>query len=234
VTRVRIRFSKRGKVRFISHRDLARVWERALARASVPVAYTEGFSPRPKLHFGLALSVGYESEAEYLDVDLAVSEGEIDLHTLPDRLTGALPAGIDVQHLALTPSTGATSLQQAVTSCSWRIQLRDTTADQARCAVHRLLAASTLMVTRTRKGREVVDDLRPYLLDLVVTEHAGDVFLDAELGTQPRGVRPAELLSAFDPPLTERSVCRLHQWIACDGGRAEPLPSPPRSPAGAP
>ena len=59
--RQRVRFTKRGKVRFLSHRDLARVWERALRRAGIRVAYSEGFSPRPKVSFGLALSTWYES-----------------------------------------------------------------------------------------------------------------------------------------------------------------------------
>ena len=58
-SRYRIRFSKLGKIRFTSHRDVARMWERALRRATLPVAYTEGFSPHPKLSFGLALSTGH-------------------------------------------------------------------------------------------------------------------------------------------------------------------------------
>ena len=69
-SRVRVRFSKHGKVRFTSHRDVARIWERALRRARVPVAYSAGFNPRPKIAFGLALSTGYSSDAEYLDVEL--------------------------------------------------------------------------------------------------------------------------------------------------------------------
>ena len=67
---VRIRFAKRGKVRFISHRDVARAFERAFRIEQLPLAFTEGFSPRPKVSFGLALSVGHESDAEYLDVDV--------------------------------------------------------------------------------------------------------------------------------------------------------------------
>ncbi|MDE0216199.1 MAG: TIGR03936 family radical SAM-associated protein, partial [bacterium] len=67
-TRVRLRYSKAGRIRFTSHRDVARIWERSLRRTGLPVAQTEGFSPRAKLHFGLALATGYESEAEYLDV----------------------------------------------------------------------------------------------------------------------------------------------------------------------
>ena len=71
MTRVRVRFTKLGKVRWTSHRDVARMWERALRRAELPVAYTEGFTPRPKVSFGLALPTGHESVAEYLDLELA-------------------------------------------------------------------------------------------------------------------------------------------------------------------
>ena len=83
MNRVRLRFSKLGKVRWTSHRDVARMWERALRRAEVRVAYSEGFSPRPKLAFGLALSTGHESLGEYLDV------GCLD-HPLQGRVAGLL------------------------------------------------------------------------------------------------------------------------------------------------
>ena len=68
---VRVRYAKRGKIRWISHRDVARAFERALRIERLPLAFTLGFSPRPKVSFGLALSTGYESEAEYLDLELS-------------------------------------------------------------------------------------------------------------------------------------------------------------------
>src|SRR5690349_19784900 len=98
--KVRIRFSKLGKIRFTSHRDVARIWERALRRAAVPVAYTEGFSPHPKLSFGLALSTGHESLGEYLDVDIDGSAEPVDVEDLPARLDPGLPIGLDVQAAA--------------------------------------------------------------------------------------------------------------------------------------
>ena len=88
--RVRIRYTVTGKIRFLGHRDVARAWERALRRAGQPVAYSEGFSPRPKLHFGLALSVGHESLAEYVDVDFSCL-----LYTSPsprDRTRSRMPS----------------------------------------------------------------------------------------------------------------------------------------------
>ena len=83
---VRLRFSKRGKVRFVSHRDLARTFERAFrCRRRCPLAFTQGFSPRPKVSLGLALGVGHESDAEYLDLELI---DPIDV----DGLAGGSPA----------------------------------------------------------------------------------------------------------------------------------------------
>src|SRR3954470_582253 len=112
--KVRIRFSKLGKIRFTSHRDVARIWERALRRATVPVAYTEGFSPHPKLSFGLALSTGHESLGEYLDIELTEP---LDTEDLKARLDPCLPIGIDVQEAAEIES-GTPSLQQAVVCCT--------------------------------------------------------------------------------------------------------------------
>ena len=224
--KVRVRFAKRGKVRFTSHRDLARMWERALRRAELAVDYTQGFSPRPKLHFGLALPTGAESEGEYLDIDLTEpADGALDLDpaSLPDRLTPCLPDGITVQAAAIV-DTGIMSLQQAVTSCTWRLDASGTTAHHAAEAVERALAADELIVTRERKGKAVTDDLRPYILALAVTDSTPDgVELETELGTQPRSLRPAELLLALDPPLVERRVCRTHQWMTLDGVRSEPV-----------
>src|SRR4029453_6752080 len=111
-----------------SHRDVARMWERALRRAEVPVQRTEGFSPRPRLSFGLALSTGHESLGEYLDVDLVPGEAPIDVDELPARLDPCLPVGIDAQ-AALAIAPGTPSLQQAVTSCTWRIEVTGVTPD---------------------------------------------------------------------------------------------------------
>ena len=113
--KLRVRYSKLGRVRFVSHRDGTRLWERALRRVGLPVAYSQGFTPRPKLSFGLALPTGAESVAEYLDVDL-VDEVPTDpadpaSAELLASLSAALPVGIDVHALA-PPDQGAGSLQE--------------------------------------------------------------------------------------------------------------------------
>ncbi|MCY3851053.1 MAG: TIGR03936 family radical SAM-associated protein [Acidimicrobiaceae bacterium] len=217
--RIRIRFTKHGKVRFTSHRDVARIFQRALRRAGLPVAYSQGFSPRPKIAFGLALSTGHESEAEYLDIDLDPERTNgLEMGDLPARLSNELPEGMAVTAAVIIDRRTA-SLQQAVTSCTWQIDVVDVDADTVAGAVARALAAESLVVTRERKGREVTDDLRPGILSLDVEgpveaeEHEGSrVRLLAELATQPRALRVSELLGALDPPLVEHRVLRLHQW----------------------
>ena len=226
--RLRIRYSKKGKVRFISHRDVARIWERALRRVGVAVAYSQGFSPRPKLSFGLALSTGHESEAEFLDLELSDEDGDwtavrgVDLAA---RLTAALPVGLDV--VAVAPVEKGDSLQQAVTSCTWAIEVDDVDREYMDAWVAGVLSREEIVVERERKGKPVVEDLRPHVLalDVTGTTETG-IRLSADLGTQPRALRPTELLAAMDPPLTARTVCRMNQWMSQGDGREEPLMVP--------
>ena len=225
-SRYRIRFSKLGKIRFTSHRDVARMWERALRRATLPVAYTEGFSPHPKLSFGLALSTGHESLGEYLDIDMAEP---VDVERIPARLDPCLPIGLDVQ-VAAEIESGTPSLQQVVTSCTWRIEVVGLGAAELVERVGTCLGADSLVVTRERKGHKVTDDLRPAIVSLEMTDGTAVI---AELATQPRGLRPSELIALLasqpDDELIEGHVCRLHQWLSTDGAREEPLPLPHRA-----
>lgn len=230
--RVRLRYTKLGKVRFLGHRDLARCLERALRRAEVPVARTGGFSPRAKVAFGLALPTGAESIAEYLDLDL-VEGAEVDPTSLPDALSVVLPPGVDVVAAAPVPP-GDGSLQQAVTSSEWEVALAGADPLEASAGVDRALAADALPFTYERKGVQAEADLRPALLSLTVLLPVviGDaVRLHMELasaaGAGGRTVRPSEVVSALWPHLAAGRVRRVTQWIDRDGERREPLPLPP-------
>jgi radical SAM-linked protein len=221
---VRIRFAKHGKVRFISHRDVARAFERAFRIERLPLAFTQGFVPRPKVSFGLALSVGHESDAEYLDVELVEA---VPLDPLAGRLSGALPEGIDVTGVAALADR-APALQDSVTAVTYRVTVTEggdvPGAEDLAAAVERALARSELPVTRSRKGREVTEDIRPIVRSMTVVgvEDLGPV-LDLELSTNPRGARPAEVLAAVDGDLVDRRVLRTNQWIERGGARLEPL-----------
>ena len=225
--RIRVRFAKTGKVRWTSHRDVARAWERAVRRVRLPIAYSQGFSPHPKVHFGLALSTGHESLAEFIDIDLVDDAEAPELHDLPERLSAALPVGIDVTSVAEIPTT-SDSLQQAVTSCEWSVEVRDADPTAVAVAIRRCLDAPELIVTRQRKGKDVTDDVRPYLLDLSVvgpTTTGTEIF--AHLATQPRGLRISELIALLNADWTEGRVRRISQWTLLDGLRCEPLAGSP-------
>lgn len=219
--RVRVRFAKTGKVRWTSHRDVARMFERAFRRTQLPLAYSEGFSPRPKVSFGLALPTGAESVAEYLDLEIA-PDAVVDVIELQARLTEALPVGMEVTAAAVIDDR-ADSLQQEVTSCTWVVELPDLDAAHVAGLAAEVLSTTALPVSRERKGKWATDDLRRAIVSLEA-EGSALVF---ELTTQPRGVRPTEVLAAVRPDLELGTVRRTHQWIERDGARFEPLGAEP-------
>lgn len=242
--RLRIRFTKAGKIRFVSHRDVARLFERAMRIVRLPMAYSEGFSPRPKLSFGLALSVGHESDAEYLDVEVTEMP---DVESLAATLTDALPDGLSVEAVIVLEQ-GAASLQQIITSCTWRIEVLGAPTDRVAAAVADTLAAPELLLERVRKGKTAVADVRPAILALRVVgpakhglpaKHGTE--LEVELSNESTSLRPSELIEVLgrqvagseesepDGALIEGRVRRTHQWIEVDGIRSEPVSRPDAS-----
>jgi radical SAM-linked protein len=228
---VRLTYSKRGKVRWISHRDVARAFERAFRIEQLPLAFTEGFSPRPKVSFGLALSTGHESDAEYLDLELV---SETDLDALPRAISGALPDGITVVG-AVGLVDRAPALMDVVTSVEWEVSVVDRdAAPLARgvltSAVQDAMQLPVLETLRRRKGREVTEDVRPVIASIDVHDdpNGNDSRVTMELRTQPRSAKPGDVLAAIASAtalscgLAEAQVLRTHQWIERDGARLEP------------
>jgi radical SAM-linked protein len=104
VQRLRIRYAKRGRLRFTSHRDFSRAFERAVFRARVPMAYSSGFNPHPRISYAGAAPTGSASEAEYLEIALAEVVDPAAVHA---QLDEALPDGLDL--LEVVPSAGGRS-----------------------------------------------------------------------------------------------------------------------------
>jgi radical SAM-linked protein len=164
VQRIRVRFAKRGRLRFLSHRDVARSVERAVRRAGIPVAHSHGFSPHPRLSWIGAAPTGAASEAEYLEIGLT---RPVDPAELAAALDAALPDGLDV--LAAVEAEG-TPLAERIEASEWRIELPGVAPQHLRDAVAALVAAESVVVERvTPSGRREVD-VRAALVRSTVTE----------------------------------------------------------------
>jgi radical SAM-linked protein len=152
VQRVRVRFAKRGRLRFLSHRDVARSFERAVRRAAVPVAHSHGFSPHPRLSWIGAAPTGAASEAEFMEIGLTTP---VDPAVLAKALDVALPAGLDV--LDAVVADGA-ALADRIDASRWLVELPGVEPGALRAALDALLATDTLVVERiTPNGRRQID-----------------------------------------------------------------------------
>ncbi len=151
VQRLRIRYAKRGRLRFTSHRDFSRAFERALVRSRVPMAYSSGFHPHPRISYAGAAPTGSASEAEYLEIGLAE---RLDPDSVRESLDAVMPDGLDVIGIAESPGG---SLADLLTASRWQL---DTTADPdaLEAAVAAFLAADAVPVERmTKKGMREFD-----------------------------------------------------------------------------
>jgi radical SAM-linked protein len=158
--RIRVRFAKAGKLRFISAIDLGRVWERALRKADLPIAYSEGFSPHPKVSFGDALPLGYASAAEFAELSFG---GTVDLGVMTARLNKAFPEGLAVLD-AVEFQEGGKRLGRLLQASLWTLDYAS--PDGLADAVAALPEDGPLPVQRERKGEMISADLRPPLVGI--------------------------------------------------------------------
>jgi radical SAM-linked protein len=205
VQRVRLRYAKRGRLRFTSHRDFARAFERALRRAQVPMAYSAGFSPHPKVSYANACPTGTASEAEYLELALA---RRCDPTSLGAALDEALPAGLDVVEVRETPTERHGSLADRLQASAWEIRLPGPAAAAVESAVEALLATDEVLVERLTKSGVRTFDARGAVVRLTVRDApAADVgvpagsegcaILDMVVRHVTPAVRPDDVLSAL-------------------------------------
>ncbi|MGW1716559.1 TIGR03936 family radical SAM-associated protein [Streptomyces sp. NPDC002156] len=144
--RIRLRYTKRGRLRFTSHRDFQRAFERALRRAEVPMAYSAGFTPHPKVSYANAAATGTGSEAEYLEIALTEARDPDKLRELLDE---SLPTGLDIVDAVEARTSG---LADRLTASVWELRLEGVAPEDARRAVDLFNAAETVEVQRLAKN----------------------------------------------------------------------------------
>ena len=190
VQRLRIRYAKRGRLRFTSHRDFSRAFERAVFRARIPMAYSSGFNPHPRISYAGAAPTGSASEAEYLEIALAEV---VDPAQVSEALAEALPDGLDLVEVAESPGGSLADLLQA---SRWQIDLAAALAD-TRAAVEAFLATGSVLVRRmTKKGMREFD-CRAAVLSLSAEDSPDGSRLIVALRHTVPAVRPDDVLSGL-------------------------------------
>ncbi len=191
VQRLRFRFGKDGPARFISHLDLARALERALNRARLPVAYTQGFNRRPRLQFAAALPLGFTSEAELADVWLLE---QVEPETARQQLMSRMAPGITVHEIWQVPLTAPA--MQAVTAEATFVAFLPAEIDVAALQQRVVAALAAQTLPRTRRGKAY--DLRQLIHDLALAQVDDDWQLTLRLALEPGATgRPDETLAAL-------------------------------------
>ena len=233
--RLRIRYAKRGRLRFTSHRDFSRAFERAIFRARIPMAYSSGFNPHPRISYAGASPTGSASEAEYLEIGLAEAIDPARAHA---DIDDALPEGLDV--IEVVASSGG-SIADRLEASWWQITLPDTPVDETRRAVARLLDTEEVIVERMTKKGVRSFDARAAIVSAVVAEgpaeRASCAILDVVLRHGSPSVRPDDVLAALHGASGLRVTAALQQRLAQgpldpeDGTVGDPL-TPDRDAAG--
>ena len=190
VQRLRIRYAKRGRLRFTSHRDFSRALERAIFRARLPMAYSSGFNPHPRISYAGAAPTGSASEAEYFEIGLAEVVDPVAVHR---ELDEALPEGLDV--VEVVESLGG-SLADLLEASHWVVDLT-AAPTETEVAVSTFLATETVGVERmTKKGlREF--DCRAAVVSLTTEPHGEGTRLDLVLRHAVPAVRPDDVLAGL-------------------------------------
>jgi radical SAM-linked protein len=213
--RLRLRFSKGDRLKYVSHLDLARTLERAFRRAGLPVAHSQGFNPRPRMQIAAALPVGVTGHAEYLDVWLTEAVVPEDVAA---RLRSCLPPGLEVSRVEET-ELRAPALQSKMRAAEYRAEVQNQEPTEAVCSrVRALLDAPAILRQRQHKGKLQTYDLRPLIQGLTVEPgQKGGHVLTMRLQASPQGAgRPDEVLAALGLSLGSYTIERTNLCFEFD------------------
>lgn len=200
--RIRVKFAKTEPMRFTSHLDLYRAWERLLRRAGIPVTFSQGYNPRPRIQLAAPLPLGITSSCEIIDIWL--SNGSHDPGAVKSRLIQVQPPGIEIQEVIFV-DPDSPPLQKMVHASEYAVALLDPTPNLD-TKIATLLNSESIL--RQRRGKSY--DLRPLInnLSLVPGRDITSIQLFMQLSAQEGGTgRPEEVLLELEiPPENTRIV----------------------------
>lgn len=208
--RYRIHFSKTEQMRFTGHLDLILTWERSFRRAGLPLAYSEGFSPRPVLNMASPLPLGFTSTGEIGDFWLSEVISPSEFYSV---LEESLPPGLRIQETNIIEDLFGPKLPALVTAASYTITL-DAKHSGLSKKIENLINSSSII--RDRKGKTY--DLRP-LIQKLKSDKSSPTKLQMTLAALPGATgRPDEILAALKLPTTGTRICRKEIILGADGG----------------
>lgn len=211
---MRFQFTKGEELRFLSHLDLLRTFERALRRAQIPMALTEGFHPKPKLSFASALAVGITSQAEYGDLVLADEMTPTEFAT---RMNAVLPPGLKILRAGITTEK-VPALMSMVNAAAYRAELEgDNISGET---VEEVLSAEELLVERTTKKGARTVNIRPLLYSLDI--NGGELKFSCAIGSVGN-LRPEELFNLLGLQFNDVMLERTGLYIKTDNGLCDPF-----------
>lgn len=187
VQKLRIRYAKRGRLRFTSHRDFGRAFERAVRRAGIPIGFSSGYTPHPKISYANAAPTGTGSEAEYLEIGLIVALEPADVRR---RLDAALPEGLDIVEVV---AAGPGALAERLEASDWQIDLPGADPEAVAAAVAGFVAAGEVTTERmTKRGLRTID-VRASVVSLAAHGDAVRAVVRAAIPT----VRPEDVVAGL-------------------------------------
>ncbi len=160
VQKLRMRYAKRGRLRFTSHRDFARAFERAIRRSGIPIGHSSGFTPHPKISYANASPTGAASEAEYLEIGMT---RECDPDEVRELLDAALPEGLDIVDVVVAKPGGFADRLEA---SAWEIVLPEVSLEDAENAVRAFLAEEDIPIQRIMKQGPRMLNCREPVVDM--------------------------------------------------------------------
>lgn len=198
--KIRIKFSKRGVMKFIGHLDIMRYFQKAIRRAEIDIVYTEGFSPHMVMSFASPLGVGLTSDGEYFDIEI---HGSISSREAIDRLNEVMVDGMKILSFRKIPQEKSNNAMSLIAAADYEVSYRKGCApceDWEEKLLQFYHQKEILIVKKTKKSEKEMD-IRPYIYDLSIQD--GTVFLKLSSGSVTN-IKPELVMEAF------------HRWLAVE------------------
>lgn len=237
---IRVKFVRNDEVKYISHLDMMKAFERALRRSGLPISYSQGFNPHPQMVFGLPLSVGVTSEAEYADFEL---EEKIEPKEFIERLNSQLPLGLKIIDAREKKMKG--NIMADISRASYSVMVlseKDTSVKEINEAIQQFLNKQEIIVKKETKSKVRDTDIRKLIFSMHVlpqdltldkasencrdTENIYELILTLSAGSKAN-LKPELLLAAFNresgQKLILKKIHRTELFIDINGKASDPM-----------